>query len=138
MKKLIGIGLICLLTFPMLFACGSSEESLSGGILVTFDVNGETYKIFITNEDTIEDVLAVHRGESTATIPSGKLIKGSVWYNKPWSWHIDSEDIHMAEVTIELCDGTPSFVEEELDYWVETVKRFCPWNAKIVQIADFR
>ena len=44
----------------------------------------------------------------------------------------------MAEVTIELCDGLPSHVEEDLDYWADTVKRFCPWHAKIVRIEDFR
>lgn len=48
--------------------------------------------------------------------------------------HIDSEDIHMAEVTIELGDGTPSQAEANLDYWVDTVKRFCPWQAKLVGV----
>ena len=116
----------------------SKKPVLSGGILVTFDVVGEIYSIFITNEETIEQVFAAQRGESTAMIPSGRLIQGSVFYNEPWSWYIDSEDIHMAEVTIELCDGTPSQVEANLDYWVETVQRFCPWNAQIVKIEDFR
>jgi hypothetical protein len=110
---------------------------LSGGILVTFDVVGETYSIFITNPNTIEQVFAVNRGESTATIPSGKLLRGAVVYNAPWNWHIDSEDIQMADFTIELCDGTPSQVEANLDYWVDTVQRFCPWSAQITKIVDF-
>ena len=114
------------------------NPALSGGILATFDVVGERYSIFITNSNTIEQVLAVQRGESNATIPSGRLVRGSVFYNEPWSWHIDSEDIHMAEVTIELCDGTPSQVEDNLDYWLQTVERFCPWGATIVKIEDFR
>ncbi len=114
------------------------KVSLSGGILVTFDVNGETYSVFTTNEETITRVFAVQRGESQATIPSGRLIRGGVFYNEPWSWHIDPEDVHMAEFTIELCDGIPSHVEENLDYWVDTVQRFCPWNARIVSIEDFR
>jgi len=146
MSRLPVIGLILLLLSLNLLGCAKSgpsptptpTPSLSGGIVVTFDVNGETYKIFIKNEETIEQVFAVQRGESQATIPSGKLIKGSVWYNEPWSWHIDSEDIHMAEVTMELCDGIPSHVEADLNYWVDTVGRFCPWNATIVKIEDFR
>ena len=146
MGRLPAIGLILLLLCLPLLGCAKSEPSatpsptpsLSGGILVTFDVNGETYRIFIKNEETIEQVFAVQRGESQAKIPSGKLLRGSVWYNEPWSWHIDSEDIQMVEVTIELCDGIPSHVEANLDYWVDTVGRFCPWNATIVQIEDFR
>lgn len=116
----------------------SKKPQLSGGIVATFDVVGEEYSIFITNDETIQQVYAVQRGESQARIPSGRLIKGIEPYNSPWNWHIDSEDIHMAEMTIELCDGTPSQVEANLDYWVNTVQRFCPWSANIVNIQDFR
>jgi hypothetical protein len=111
---------------------------LSGGILATFDVFGEKYSIFITNPKTIDMVLALQRGQSMATIPSGRILRGAVDYNRPWSWHIDSEDIEMAEVTMELCDGTPSQVEANLDYWVETVQRFCPWGADLSSVEDFR
>ncbi len=116
----------------------SRGPSLSGGILATFDVLGESYSIFITNPQTIEDVFALQRGESQANIPSGRILRGAVSYNQPWSWHIDSEDIHMAELTMELCDGLPSHVENDLDYWVDTVGRFCPWQAKLTGITDYR
>jgi hypothetical protein len=112
--------------------------SLSGGILVTFDVEGEEYRIFVKNEDTIEDILALQRGESEAAIPSGKIIGEPVFYNQPWSWHIDPVDVHMAEFTIEVCSGLPSHVENDIDYWVNTVGRFCPWSAEIVEIEDYR
>jgi len=111
---------------------------LSGGILVTFDVVGEQYSIFVTNNKTIEEVFAVQRGESQATIPNGLIVEGAVFYNQPWSWHIDSEDIHMVEMTIELYDGVPSFVENELEYWLESVHRYAPWSARIKTIEDFR
>jgi hypothetical protein len=111
---------------------------LSGGILATFDVGGERYSIFVTNQDTIEDILALQRGESQATIPSGKIIAQPAAYNAPWSWHIDSKDVHMAEFTIELCSGLPSHVENDLDYWVNTVKQFYPWSARLVSVQDYR
>jgi hypothetical protein len=44
----------------------------------------------------------------------------------------------MAEMTIELCDGLPSYVENDLDYWVDTVGRFCPWQAELTSITDYR
>ena len=116
----------------------NKKPALSGGILVTFQVIDETYSIFITKKDTIEQVFAVQRGESNATIPSGRIVRGVVSYNQPWNWHIDSEEIGMAEFTIELCDGKPSQVEANLNYWVDTVGRFCPWSARIVKIEDFR
>jgi hypothetical protein len=116
----------------------TKSPSLSGGILVTFDVAGEQYSIFVANNETIEAVFAVQRGESQATIPNGLIVEGAVFYNQPWSWHIDSQDIHMAEMTIELYDGLPSFVEGELEYWLETVHRYAPWSATIKAIQDFR
>lgn len=113
-------------------------ETLAGGILVTFQVIDERYSIFITDENTIRQVFDVQRGESDARIPSGRIVDGPVFYNQPWSWHIDPQDIHMAELTIELCDGTPSMVEENLEYWLDTVGRFCPWSAEIIYIEDYR
>ena len=115
-----------------------SQPTSRAGVLATFDVHGERYRIFITNEETIEELYAVQRGDSQATIPSGRLIKGGVAYNAPWNWHIDPGDVHMAEITIELCDGTPSMVEDDLDYWVDTVQRFCPWGAKLLDVQDYR
>lgn len=137
MKKVFAIGLICLLILA-LFGCRQPTQTLSGGILVTFDVVGETYKIFITDTETIAEVFAVQNGQSRATIPNGKIVPQPVFYNEPWSWHIDPQDIHMAEMTIELSDGLPSQVEADLDYWANTVGRFSPWAAEIVQIEDYR
>ena len=99
---------------------------------------GETYSIFITNKQTINDVLPVQKGQSEARIPNGRLVRGKVSYNEPWSWHIDPEDVQMAEMTAEVSDGTPSQVENNLDYWINTVKRFSPWSAEIVKVEDFR
>ena len=139
LSRRFGFGFIIAVFTLLLAGCTSpASPDLEGGILATFDVQGEEYSIFITNEDTIDDVFALEAGTSNAAIPSGKLLRGQVSYNKPWSWHIDSEDIVMAEITIELCSGLPSHVEENLDYWVDTVGRFCPWSAELVEIVDYR
>ncbi len=129
--------LLFLGTCAAALACNSNSE-LKGGLLVTFDVTGERYSVLIKNPDTIEQVLALERGESSAAIPNGRLVKGQVSYNQPWSWHIDPQDIAMSDFTIELYDGLPSHVEGDLDYWLETVGRFAPWQATIVSIEDYR
>lgn len=121
------------------FSCSTPEGSeLRGGVLATFDVQGERYSIFIMNSETIEQVVALSKGQSDARIPSGRLLRGQVSYSKPWHWHIDSQDIAMAEVTIELCDGRPSDLENNLDYWIDTVGRFCPWSARLMELKDYR
>jgi hypothetical protein len=111
------------------------------GVLAIFDVHGEQFRVWVTNEDTIDDLYALQAGESDASIPNGPIYYGSSPeneppYNHPWGWHLDPEQTEMAEVTIELCDGTPSFVESELEYFVEDVGRYCPWSAELVEIIE--
>jgi len=130
---------IFVVAFLVLFAAflvqNRSANAQGDVIIATFDVAGETFRVRIENTATIEQVRALERGESTATIPNGRLLAGSDG-NEPWSWHLDPFDIEIAEVTIELCDGTPSLVEADLDYWIDTVGRFCPWTATLVDVED--
>jgi hypothetical protein len=113
---------------------------LSGGVLATFDVTGETFKVWVTNPNTIEQLLALQAGESTATIPNGRILAGpgDGDHNAPWSWHLDPDDIELADFTIELCDGAPSYVEEHLAEFTDTVERYCPWAAQLTDLEDRR
>ena len=36
------------------------------------------------------------------------------------------------EGSIELCDGCPSFVESDLDYWIDVVSSYCPWSSEVM------
>jgi len=128
-----------LIIFLSAAACATpAGPDLKNGVLATFDVAGERYSIFITNTQTIAQVIALWNGHSAARIPSGRVVKGCVSYNSAWSWHIDSEEITMAEGTIELCDGRPSYVEAHVDDWIATVGFFCPWDARLVALKDYR
>ena len=123
-------------------ACGSdpTAPALQGGILATFQSSGEQFRVWVTSETAIEQILALQAGESEASIPNGPLVRGSGAddHNDPWSWHFDPEQIEMAELTIELCDGRPSYVEENLDTYIEEVGRYCPWGAELVSVEDYR
>ncbi len=119
----------------MLFGAQPAAGASAQAIIATFDVAGEEFRVRIENEATIDQIRALERGESNATIPNGRVLRGSEG-NEPWSWHLDPVDIEMAEATIELCDGTPSLVEADIDYWVDTVGRFCPWGAELISVED--
>lgn len=105
------------------------------GVLATFQVGGspnERFTVLITNEETIRQIKAFNRGQSNENIPNGIVVRGAVSYNKPWSWHIDPESIHMAFSTIEIQDGLPSFVEAELDVWAGGY--YGPWSARLISM----
>jgi hypothetical protein len=117
-----------------------APNPLAGGILATFDVVGEEFKVWVTAPGAIEQILDLQAGESQAGIPNGRILRGSgeAEHNAPWSWHLDPEQIDMAEFTVEVCDGTPSFVQSEVDYFVDTVGQYCPWSARLVDVQDYR
>jgi hypothetical protein len=124
-------------SFP---GCPLLSGGLEGGVLATFDVLGEQFRVWVTNPATIQQLFDLQAGLSDASIPSGRLLTGpgQADHNAPWSWHLDPEEIEMAEFTIELCDSTPSYVEANLAEIIATVGYFCPWSAELVSIEDFR
>jgi hypothetical protein len=132
------------IVLAMLPACGANgsgpDNGLDGGVLASFDVEGEQFRVWVTNETTIQQLLELRDGQSNASIPNGALREGSgrANHNDPWSWHLDPDLTSMAEATIELCSGLPSFVEENLAEWLSSVGQYCPWSARLVGLDDFR
>jgi hypothetical protein len=116
---------------------GSSLATLSGCIsgpkptVATFEVaGGEQYKIELATPELIEHAERLLAGESLAAIPNGVVVRGDSSVNAPWSWHIDPATLEFANITIEVCDGTPQHVEDG----VITSDRFCPWSARVIAV----
>lgn len=63
------------------------------------------------------------------TFPAGAIAAGNGGVNLNWGWHFT--DLSLVETAIELCDGTPAMVQADLNYWLNTVKRFCPWSGYV-------
>jgi hypothetical protein len=113
---------------------------LRGGALATFEVGDERFRTWTTNPQTIQDLHKLQQGTSTASIPNGRILYGSgrAKHNAPYHWHLDPQDISMVEVAIELCDASLTYVEENVDEFVGTVGRYCPWQARLVELRDYR
>lgn len=37
-------------------------------------------------------------------------------------------------MTIELCDGTPAMIDDDLETWLTSVGSFCPWSAQVIAV----
>jgi hypothetical protein len=61
----------------------------------------------------------------------GRIDRGNDGYNQDWSWHFIPGEWDLAEMSIEVCDGTPSYVEEHLDEWLSMQDSFCPWDSYV-------
>jgi hypothetical protein len=118
----------------------SRTLQLKGGVLATFEVQGEQFKVWIKNSEAIESVYALQAGTSTANIPNGRLRTGAGKgnHNAPWLWHLDPNDIEFADATAEVCDATPTHVQRNRNDFIREVGRYCPWLAELVALRDFR
>ncbi|MDZ7721201.1 MAG: hypothetical protein U5K72_20430 [Balneolaceae bacterium] len=91
-----------------------------------------------TNEEVIakaEQELSLPFEERTLHI-NGPIVRGNPGYNSSWSWHFVENEWDLVELSTEVCDGRPGFVEDELNYWVDNVGRFCPFNSRVLKEVD--
>ena len=116
-----------------LTASGCGDPTGPPGIAAfTLEVSGERFVVWVDTQEQVETMQArLASGEEG--VVSGELRAGDGGYNDPWSWHLDPASVHAPDLAIELCDGRPSMVEADLDYWLETVGQFCPWGARVVE-----
>ena len=112
------------------FGCGEPTEPEAAAV---FEVQVVDEKFRVGVNDPIQiDSFAARLAAGMEGNINGALVRGAGGVNAPWSWHLDPETVQVADVTIEVCDGRPSDIEKDLDYWFGTVKRYCPWGVKVV------
>jgi hypothetical protein len=99
-------------------------------VIATFQVGDEQYRVRIIDPDQLAIARRLLAGKEAPSIPNGRIVRGVTGVNSGWSWHIDPRDFEFADVTIELCDGLPSYVEDG----TLTGDRFCPWSAVVVDL----
>lgn len=106
--------------------------------MATFEVAGDTFRVWMTDQQAGSDAVAAWLGQSDKRIPNGKLNAGPGIraYNEPWSWHLDPEDVGMVQSAADDCDGTPSEVEANLVEWVNEKGRFCPSGADLIFLEE--
>jgi hypothetical protein len=134
---------ICLLPIltTLLFAtaCDSGGDSPSEpDTMAVFRVDscpgqaGETFRVLMTDPALIAEAeRLIATGDQRILI--GSLAAGDGGFNAPWSWHMVASTLEFADVTIELCSGCASFVENDLDEWINNVGSFCPWEALFLE-----
>lgn len=55
--------------------------------------------------------------------------------NPGWSWYFNPQDWDLAEISIEVCDGNPQYVEDNLQDYLE-IDRYCPWSSYVLREID--
>ena len=90
-------------------------------------VGSERFVMRVSDPETIRLSRQRLAGRGTG-FPAGPVRRGDGGFNAPWSWHLDPAETRIVEAAIEVCDGTPSYVEAHL----EDFPTYCPWSARVV------
>lgn len=110
---------------------------LSGGALVRFSIVDESLSVWATDDPFIDKAKELLAGGGRLIPYFGRLLDGA-GCDSQWTWHTDPVNVAFVEVAIELCDGLPSHIEADKQYWLETVGAYCPWSAVVVSVDDRR
>lgn len=129
-RRVILFGAIILITSWI--GC-DSEDPLEqpAGQYFKVQVANEQFTMFVTDPATIQLAIANFEGKNQMH-PTGRIMAGNGGFNQPWEWQFVPESVRMAEVSIEVCDGLPSYVNSHLDDFIAV--GYCPWSGKIIQI----
>ena len=115
-----------------LAACNDSGTDPIDGSVFVIEVADEQFRILLDNQQKAAQARALIGSDAAMNI-NGEIARGDGGFNSGFSWHLRPNTVEFVDMTMELCDGRPSFVEENVDYYVDTVKRYCPWGIKVVQ-----
>ena len=107
-----------------------------GGAIITFDIGGESLRVWITDGPFIDTAKQFLASGTTTQIPIFYTLLDGRDCDSQWTWHPDPLNVAWADATIELCDGLPSSVEADKNYWFSI--GFCPWSARVTAVDDQR
>ncbi|MGH7710389.1 MAG: hypothetical protein ACREOG_03845 [Gemmatimonadaceae bacterium] len=114
-------------------ACGSDSTSPSDVATFVVQVGSEQFAVRVVDQATFAKLNARMQSGNPGVI-IGRVVIGDGGFNAPWTWHLEPSSIDAPQASIELCDGTPSYLEAHRDEWIASVRDYCPWTAKVVSV----
>lgn len=120
-------GLLLLILLP---GCGATDPLPDGALFSVSACQGETFRVLVADEAVAAEMDA-RVGRGPGRIVLGRPVRGNGGFNDPWSWHLDPGSIELADLTVEVCDGCPSYVEGHLEDYL-AIGTYCPWSSAVV------
>jgi hypothetical protein len=110
----------------------SNEVQTMALTVFRFGMSNTSLEDFLARTD---DSQVIANARSQLALPEAKRrqhITGLIHRAKPgenlgWSWQHNDSAWSFSQISIEVCDARPSYIEEHLDEWLKSPNRFCPW-----------
>jgi hypothetical protein len=105
--------------------------------------HGDSYVLVLEDPAHVAHARALieSKGTAGAAIAVAEIAAGADGLNRdfrapgapPWSWHVTRFDA-FADNTIELCDGWPGYVEQDVEGWIDNTDGvICFWSYTVVE-----
>ncbi|MFI6297153.1 hypothetical protein ACIBEJ_36570 [Nonomuraea sp. NPDC050790] len=104
-------------------------ETAATEYVATINTGGESFRIRLVDTNDVDAAYRNLSGTGPRQHVNGKILPGTD-VNTGWSWHLDPGDLEFVDISMELCDGKPSDVENG----TLSGDRFCPWGTQVVDI----
>jgi hypothetical protein len=117
-----------LILITVIFCLSFIESSVKAAQYFTITVIDETFCVYITDPATVQLAYENYQNQNTKHI-SGTISAGDGGFNQPWHWHLLPDSVRLVDVSIEVCDGKPSYVESGFITGI-----YCPWTSKVTKI----
>lgn len=133
---LIRVAVAAILALP---ACRDTTEprAADGYMIVRFGFRGDAEGSFdFTARAARPSLLDSVRAELALPVderrfPNGPVQAAESGENLTWRWAYVPDAWHLTDFSVELCDATPRYVEDNLDEWLASVGYYCPWSAYV-------
>ena len=88
-----------------------------------------TFTVFAARPKAVDQMRSEAEAEDKSLIVSGLVALGRTGYNSEWSFYMAPRSIVLGEVFMEVCDGSPYYVQRHRRDWAGD--RWCPWSSYV-------
>lgn len=144
-RRALRLGLALGALFAVTTWSGTAAQSTTILFLVAQPVrfDGDSYVLPLSDPDAIAHArtLVDFGPKGLASIVVANIDAGADGVNRDhraagepaWSWHVTGL-VEFAEFTVEICDGTPTLVEDDVQGWLaNTDSTICFWSYTVVE-----
>jgi hypothetical protein len=89
------------------------------------------FSVFVSTQQEIDQMASEANSDEKTLIVSG-IVTRQAQYNSPWRFTMGHRTIELGEVFIEVCDGSPRYVNRNRDDWLGD--RWCPWSSYVKRV----
>lgn len=89
------------------------------------------FVVYVAEPNEVSQMEAEVQAEDKTLIVSG-IVRGSKRYNSDWNFTMGPRSIELGEVFVEVCDGSPYYVQRHRKKWLG--ERWCPWSSYVEKV----